>query len=607
MNPVKQASLTPLLLNTENIRHFKLKNEHDSTGLNVALLVWGELPAVFHKISIFLFLLANSTNTPSFAFKDAPVFPEPHCPSVLSRMVPKIWRRSPITFLNDTVHHTIDRLKGKDPFQGHPKPTQMGSLEFFSLYLKNMFSPLTVLKEVQRRYGDELLVEFPNGKRLMFLTDTKLLDFVLRQTDGKGGAGGSFMKSDLHSGGPGPSGGMGQYMGLQGVFLSKGVQHKESRMLITPPFSKRVIENPAAYAKYVGLINEHIDRIKEAIAKSPNGVVEENLRPIMNSITLDFAFSTFFSKKLSPSQLLEVGNDFTEVLDWLTLETANPLRKSLAEMPFSFFKGHTNLRKSHQRLWKVADEILKERRSGAVPPSMDMLQFLLEARTTEGNPLSDEYIRYEILTMLLAGHDTTATSLTWGFHLMGMHPEAQNRLRAEVDAVKGGPIDPDTMNSKIPFLEQIFQETVRLFPPGYFIARTAKADTEISTSKGEKIFIPKDTEVVLQFFNSHRGREQWDRTGYPANDFAPERWDPENRIARNLTDEDMITFPWGGGPRICLGMHLALAEFKLVMARMYQEFDIEPVTPGHGVMISDLAVKLKGGYPVRFRNRQPQR
>jgi cytochrome P450 len=177
------------------------------------------------------------------------------------------------------------------------------------------------------------------------------------------------------------------------------------------------------------------------------------------------------------------------------------------------------------------------------------------------SPLSDDLIRDQLLTLLIAGHDTVTAGLSWALYLLGQHPRTAAQARAEVDAVLGG--EPPTADSlgQLRGLERFILETLRLYPPIHIGNRLAALDLDFAGHA-----IPAGTRVLFSIYLTHRHPRYW-----PEPDaFCPERFEPARRAA--LTPFTYL--PFGGGPRFCIGAAMAQVELKVVLARLLQQFDL---------------------------------
>ncbi|MEC7525678.1 MAG: cytochrome P450 [Myxococcota bacterium] len=223
-----------------------------------------------------------------------------------------------------------------------------------------------------------------------------------------------------------------------------------------------------------------------------------------------------------------------------------------------------------QRAKAVLDDavfdIIRRRRAGE--GGEDLLSMLLEARDAEtGESMDDEQLRDEVMTIFLAGHETTANALSWTFYLLGRHPHVARRLADELREVLGDR-DPTTADyGRLAYTQQVFRESMRLYPPAWIIARAPLEDIEL-----DGYLLPAGSRVFLSPWVTHRHPEIWS---------DPEGFDPD-RFADPKAIDRFAFFPFGGGPRLCIGHGFAMMEGVLILATLARRFHLELV-PGHAV------------------------
>ncbi|MFC7097047.1 cytochrome P450 [Halobaculum marinum] len=192
------------------------------------------------------------------------------------------------------------------------------------------------------------------------------------------------------------------------------------------------------------------------------------------------------------------------------------------------------------------------------PMPMDLLSILLRAQNA--GEQTEQDLRDELMTMLLAGHDTTALALTYSFYLLSQHPEAKARFQQEVDALDGAPTAADVRN--LTFTDHVLSESMRLYPPVYTLFRESKVDTRVAGYR-----IPEGSLIMLPQWVVHRSPRWYDD---PLT-FDPDRWAPERARERPR----FAYFPFGAGPRHCIGKQFSLLEAKLILATVGRAFDFE--------------------------------
>ncbi|QGX95574.1 cytochrome P450 [Haloplanus rallus] len=245
-----------------------------------------------------------------------------------------------------------------------------------------------------------------------------------------------------------------------------------------------------------------------------------------------------------------------------------------------------------QRLEDVVADVIDERRGteGSADdedPPMDLLSILLRAQNR--NEQTDEQLRDEVVTMLLAGHDTTALTLTYAFYLLSEHPDAEQRVHAELDDVLNGP--PTFADAReLTYLDRVLQETMRLYPPVYVMFREPVVDVKLGGYR-----IPEGAAIMLPQWAVHRSPRWWTE---------PERFDPDRWTRERRADRPRFAhFPFGGGPRHCIGKHFSLLEAKIILAVVGREYRLEYARDEPFDLRGSLTMHPEDGMPMRVRER----
>jgi len=208
-----------------------------------------------------------------------------------------------------------------------------------------------------------------------------------------------------------------------------------------------------------------------------------------------------------------------------------------------------------QQLRPEAQRYIDKRRANGIEED-DLLDMLLNARDTKGNRMNDEQLCDEILTIFSAGHETTASAISWSMYCLLKHPESLEKLRVELDSVDDlvGELD------RLEHCQKGLKETLRLYPTIPAAPRSVLKHTELNGYR-----IPQASKVFLSIYNIHRHPDYWD----DVESFKPERFD-------NLDLSHKLAYmPFGAGPRFCIGNHLAMLESTLVIALLVKNFEFE--------------------------------
>jgi cytochrome P450 len=248
------------------------------------------------------------------------------------------------------------------------------------------------------------------------------------------------------------------------------------------------------------------------------------------------------------------------------------------------------IQQSIRTLDGVVQEIITEHRRMGTGKE-DLLSMLLAARDEEtGEGMNDRQVRDEVMTLLLAGHETTSNALSWAWYLLSQHPDAESRLYAELEQVLGGRIPTVEDLPNLAYTHMVLEETLRLYPPAVGFNRKALADDEVGG-----YFVPANTLIWLSPYVTHRHPEFWENP----EDFDPERFSPGRSAGR----PHFAHFPFGGGPRQCIGNNFAMMEAQLILATIAQRYRLRLV-PNHRVEPQVLlTMRPRGGLPMRLVER----
>ena len=211
---------------------------------------------------------------------------------------------------------------------------------------------------------------------------------------------------------------------------------------------------------------------------------------------------------------------------------------------------------------------------------------LMEAKDEDtGEQMSDRQLRDETMTIFLAGHETTALALSWLWYLLDKNPEQAQKLYDEIDQVTGGRTPTLEDLQRMPYTRMVMDEALRLYPPAWLIMRENLEDDEIGGYR-----IPKGTTIMIPTYTIHRDPKLWEE----ANAFRPERFSKEN--AR--THHRFAYFPFGGGPRQCIGNNFALMEMQFIIVMILQKFRFKVTAGFEPEMLPMVTLRMKNGMQV---------
>jgi cytochrome P450 len=360
----------------------------------------------------------------------------------------------------------------------------------------------------------------------------------------------------------------------EGLLTSEGETWLRDRRLMQPMFHRqRIAQFASIMTELTAAMLERWDR--HTANGQPLDVSKEMMR-----LTLAIVSKTMFSADVSGDadavgQAMVIGQEHT-----------NRRVNALIDLP-PWLPTPRNIRASRARavMNRVVWRIIRERRE-RVGAKGDLLDLLLEARDAEtGSGLSDRQVRDEVMTIFLAGHETTANALTWTWYLLSRHPEVARRLQGELGAVLGGRSPTIEDIPQLRYTTMVIEESMRLYPPAWAISRQAIGEDEIGGYG-----IPAKSLVAMSTFVTHRHPAFWENPeAFDPDRFAPERAKQRPRFAY---------FPFGGGPRQCIGNNFAMLEAQLVLAMVAQRHRLDLV-PGHPV-VPEAWVTLRPRYGLQM-------
>lgn len=351
-----------------------------------------------------------------------------------------------------------------------------------------------------------------------------------------------------------------------GLLISEGDFWRRQRRLMQPAFHRdRIAAYAGVMAAYAG----------QMVDSWHDGDVHP-IRHEMMAVTLKVVCKALFDMDMAGS-VETVGEALDVVIRHFDDRFASLLFLLPDQVPTP---ENRRYRRAVQRLDEIVDRIIEERRAQGVDRG-DLLSMLLQVQDEDGSRMTDRQLRDEVLTLVLAGHETTALALTWALYLLAQHPQVEARLHAELDAALGGPGGrlPGLADlPQLPYTQRVIDETLRLYPPASLIERDALADCVIGGYR-----IKKGTTLVISQWVVHRDPRFFEQP----ETFDPDRW--ANGRAKHLPR--YAYFPFGGGQRICIGASFAMMEAVIILATIAQRYRLT-LEPGQ-VVVPHVAITLR--------------
>ena len=376
--------------------------------------------------------------------------------------------------------------------------------------------------------------------------------------------------------GRGPNADVLKYAMGDGLVTAGPSDHLQQRRLMQPQFHRSrtdgygaVMQEYATHHEQSWSHGQRVDMARE-----------------MGALTLRIVVKTLFGLEL-PDDVRRIGEAFELINNYLVARVNQPprLRKLLHRLPVPYT---VRFKRARARLDRIVYDLISQRRHSAQRDD-DLLSLLLEAKfeddSGEGQPLTDQQVRDQTITMFAAGHETTAVCLTWTWYLLSANPDAQTRFHAELDDVIGdrAPTLADLPN--LVYTDQILAEALRLYPPIWFWSRMAFQPFELggyAVPPGALLAAPQ---LIVQR----------DARWFPEPlEFRPERWTPGFRDQLHR----FAYYPFGGGPRQCIGEAFAMMEAKLILATLGRRWRVHHDPRHQAEMLPLISLRPRGGMPT---------
>jgi cytochrome P450 len=426
--------------------------------------------------------------------------------------------------------------------------------------------PLEYLGSLWREYGDLVRLPVMPGFTMFFAAHPNAAEQILSQHPDR------YVKPDFFL----------KPMGLvqgKGLFSSEGEYWRKQRRLMQPAFQQKQLVN--LYAVMWRCIEE---LLLEWESKPESEVFD--IASAMTQLTLKILGLTLFSVDIS-GESDRLGQALRTALEYVYYRLNTPLTLPT----WVLTPRNLKFRQAKQTLDEVVLEIIRSRRQNPIEQP-DLLSILLACRDEEtGEGMSDRELQDEIMTLINAGHETTATTLAWTWYLLGSHPDVMAKMQDEIQTVLYGSHPTFESLPQLQYTRQVFDESIRFCPAGLAMApRVALEDDEI-----QGYFIPKGSILIIASYFTWRHPEFWDN---------PEQFNPDRFLPERANQRPKFAYlPFGAGPHTCIGKNYALMEAITILAAIVQRFQIE-LLPNQPIEIDPrFTLRPKYGIKVTVRKR----
>ena len=405
---------------------------------------------------------------------------------------------------------------------------------------------LADLLAIQREFGNFAYLRTPRGRHVYFVNEPSAIRGVLIRHHGKFVKGPGFERVKLLLG--------------NGIFVSDGDHWRRARTMAQPGFTRKNLTH------LIGMVESAVARRERAWLEVALAGQTLDITTEMSDFALELILRALF------------GHDFDEHI------------LAGGENPFAFlseeFSRDINLVLKFRALRDLILSIVERRREEPNRDDQDFLSVYMRARDKDGVPFTDRDLLDEIMTLIIAGFETSAGTLNWAWYLLAGHPQVAERAVHEAEAeLAADPITRESLGA-LTYLEQVINETMRLYPPGWIFSRRAVEDLELGGFD-----VPVGTDIYISPYILHRTAAYWP---------DPERFDPDRFNPADFDDEREAAFvPFSLGPRRCIGEYFAMLEMKIQLARLLPKFAMQRASGAEPELDLGINLRSKGSLELK--------
>ncbi len=439
-------------------------------------------------------------------------------------------------------------------------PKQLSIVRFLLKAESFRKNPIPFHTKYFNEFGDTFSIRIGKTKHVLLSRDNEMAEYILQKNQK------NYQKSELQTKF------LSKYLG-KGLLTVNGDFWLKQRRLIQPAFHKQKM-------------NQLVHNMEQTIASELKDLTEEKeiaLFPIMNKLAFNVVAKSLFHVSFIEEKLNRIKFIIEEVQDFVTKEIRLPYKTW-------WFKISGQVKK-HQQLSLESDAIIKEfvdERQLSKEQHNDLLDMLLQTRYEDtGEGMSTQQLIDEIKIIFIAGHETTANALTFTLHLLANHPEIQQKMNDELIGVASETDDAIEQLQKMLYTNAVINESLRLYPPAWI---TDRENLEDDTILG--YHIKKGTLIGVSFYELHRNPKYWEN---------PEVFNPERFLGEQKKESMNYFYPFGAGPRMCIGYGFAIYEMGLTLSYIVKKYTI---TSQHAAIQFNPLITLKPvGVSVTFSKR----
>ena len=421
-------------------------------------------------------------------------------------------------------------------------------------------NPIPYHKKYFDKLGDSFSVRIGKTKHLILSRDNDFAQYILQKNHK------NYHKSQLQTVY------LSKYLG-KGLLTVDGEFWLKQRRLIQPAFHKQKM-------------NQLVINMEQIIASELNGLIEEkpvDLFPVMSQLAFNVVAKSLFHLSISDEKLNRIKFIIEEVQNFLIKEIRLPHKNWWFHLSGQV-KKHLELSLENNN---IIQEII-DRRIASNEESNDLLQFLMDTRYEDtGEGMSVEQLIDEIKILFIAGHETTANALTFTLCLLAKHPEIQEKVHREITEIESETDDLIEQLQKMTYINAVLNESMRLYPPAWITDRQNVSDDTI-----DSYHIKKETLIGVSFYELHRNPKYWEN---------PDEFNPERFLGEQKKHSMKYFYPFGAGPRMCIGSGFAIYEMGLTLFKILKKFEVKPISKD--IQFNPLVTLKPVGIQVLFSKR----
>ena len=407
---------------------------------------------------------------------------------------------------------------------------------------------LATLTQLQREYGDMVSMHRPNGRLAYFINDAAEVHRILARRHAKYRKGPGFERVKMLLG--------------NGLIVSDGDVWRRSRRMVQPAFGRQNIHR---LVDVMVECSQRRDRHWSALAAKGE---QCNITAETSDFALELILISIFGRDYDERIVTEGDNPFA----FLSRDSTRDLSVVMKV----------------RRLRELLMNIINDRRQRKDDESFDFLQMYLQAQDKDGNYFTDDELLDELMTLIVAGFETSANTLNWAWYLLAKYPDVEAKIIAEAKQhiPDVGAVTSDALMA-MEYTQQVLEETLRLYPPVWLFTRRAHEDDDL-----ENFDVPPGTDIYLSPFILQRTEHYWPN---------PEQFDPDRFLAADSNKKDRPFFPFSLGPRRCVGEYFSFMEMKVHLGLLLPRFRMERVNESEPAL--ELGINLRSADDIMMKPR----